>query len=213
MMQGRASVNERLRALIAARQIYDAWMLLHGAYEHSIYRFILERTTTERIGEVSEAVWNAVYRALPVYRTDGSPRSWLLSIAQAKLSERVDAPRPASAARAMFLARAFGSLPMTRRELPALERAIAALPADERELLELRYVNGLRPRAIAVLVGRSVRAIEEDLEAIIDGLRVLGRVDLQAAPSRAARAHVDRGKAHFVSVARGRVNVRPRDCP
>lgn len=195
-------VNDRLRELITARQIYDAWRLVHAAFEPAVYRFVLQRTRAEYAEDLCRDIWNAVYRMLPTHDANVSPRSWVFAIARAKVSERSTIPPPPTLGRALYSTRALGRS-VTRRDVPALERVIAALPAGDRELMELRHVSGLQVAELATVLGTSVRMIEGRLSSTAANLRVLVGAMTAAAPRQeTTHAHGTRGRGHLAKPSR-----------
>lgn len=200
-------MNARLRELIDARQIYDAWLLLHGAHAAAVYRFVLERTSARTADDRCRDVWNAVYQGLPRYDVGVSPRSWLFALAR-MLCDRSPTPPPISLGRALFLARGLG-LRVRRSDVSAIEHSIAALPPDDRELLELRYVSGLRASELARILGANVRSIEQRLTSILIGVRVVvGAMATDASRRDAAHVRIARERRPLVQSDRPR--RRPR---
>jgi RNA polymerase sigma-70 factor (ECF subfamily) len=134
----------------------DAERLVDEHYV-DVYRLALRLVRDgELAADVTQEVFFRAVRALPRFRGDSSPRTWLYRIV---LNEaRRHRPRrnmvglEAAAARADPHARTAESA-IADVEAARLHTLIAALPDRERESIVLHYLQGLDVKAVAALLG------------------------------------------------------------
>lgn len=160
-------VDSRLRRLLDRGQTGDALALLHELYAPDVSRFLRHLDAGARLDDLAQEVWLAARRALPRFRFEAAPRTWLFAIARRRLADaqRRDGGREVPfSSRAEVLHRllpvALGPRPPStpssrlrrKRRAAALEAELGRLPPGERELLELRFLEGIRPVALVEIL-------------------------------------------------------------
>ena len=149
---------------------------LVAEYDGALRRFVGARCgDPARVDDVCQEVWAAVGRALPGFRGDASPRTWILLIARRKLIDawRADAPITALDDELLDQVPSPRSALVAEERRAALRRALAALPPGDRELIELRYVVGMKPGEIADATGGRANTVAQRLVRALRRLRAL----------------------------------------
>jgi RNA polymerase sigma factor (sigma-70 family) len=108
------------------------------------------------------------------------PRGYLIGIARHKIAHAIDersfeALGSDLAERPMWRATTKSARAKLARALDAeaLRRAIAALDGDDRELIQLSFIEGLRPAEIAVAMGSRTdpKTVSKQISRVVDRLR------------------------------------------
>lgn len=144
-------------ALRAGAGDRGAFVTLVGRYEHRVYRFALVRLGSEHDAcEVAQETLLRAWRAAPAYRASSAYASWVLSIAHHEIVNvvrRRKRDRRDRQARRVEPAYAPG---VSGEGLPDVWRTARDVLEDAVfEIVWLRYAEGLEPRQIAVVTGRS----------------------------------------------------------
>jgi RNA polymerase sigma-70 factor (ECF subfamily) len=164
--------------------------MLHAAYAVDLVRYVRFLRPTSSIEDLCQEVWLAAGRALPRFRFESTPRTWLFGIARHRLSyerrrrrvRRLQPLPPDFEA----LERSLRASPIWIRQDPSpssgLRRKVRSttlgaelerLGPDERELVELRFVAGLKPAAIVevLALSDSANTVSQRLVRLIRTLR------------------------------------------
>lgn len=184
-----ASLMER-----AARGDSSARRQLVVAHQGAVYRLLRRLCRDDAQAEdLTQETFITALEKLPGWRSEGSPKGWLLAIARSRwlMSRRAPAARqePAEDASLEALgARAGWGEPMDPEALASrleeqavMERALAGLDAEAREVLTLRDLEGLSGEETAQVLGLSLAAMKSRLHR--------ARLALVAAVKRGAGAH------------------------
>lgn len=163
-----------LRQLLDCGNRQAAQALLYQKHGRAVRRFVAARVPPGAVDDVCQEVWTAVIRGLDAYHLDAPPRAWLLAIARNKSHDVWRAQKlvdtlDSQLAEGGPLAELIGvrASPTPTREISRcrrserMRRALGALRDDERELLELRFVQGLKPAEIAVVTGAAPNTISQ----------------------------------------------------
>jgi RNA polymerase sigma-70 factor (ECF subfamily) len=159
---------------------------MYREYGGAVRRFVATRVPASAVDDICQEVWAAVVRGLGGYHLDAPPRAWLLAIARNKsndlwrrdnLVETLDSQLGEGGPLADLLGLRSPASPTRelsrRRRSERVQRALRALRDDERELLELRFVQGLKPAEIAHLVGSSANTASQRVVRAARHLREL----------------------------------------
>lgn len=127
--------------------------------------------------DVTQEAFVMAYRSMPSYRGDGSPRAWLLRIAQRiafrRLSQRrvtagLDAiPEPRIADASEEPARVL----VADEDRSAVRQAVVQLPEPYREVVALRFFGDLSLAEIADATGRPINTVKTHLRRGLERLR------------------------------------------
>lgn len=165
---------------------------LYERYLEDLFRYVLQRVPSQEEAEdIAAEVFAAAFAALPRFRGDCPPYLWLLSIARRKIidagrrrtarremlaSELADTPPQAAALwEALALAEGPEAAMMRQEARRELDELIAQLNTDQREALLLHYMERLPVAEIAMVMGRSPRAVYSLLHRARETLRRRGR--------------------------------------
>ena len=179
-----SGASDRDRALVTAilagsREHFDE---LYESYFPRVYRFALKRLSdTAEAEDVTQEVFETIFKALPCYRGDSSLLVWIFGITRNKVNRRVRGVRPR-----------LDSIDDSHAETLAADQAPADLAVDARRMLErcdvviteqltplqrrifhLKHLRRQPIRAIAEALGKSEDAIKANLyrmrRALADG--------------------------------------------
>lgn len=183
-------VEIRLRRLLAEGDVGDALTLLHDAYAADVARYVRFLKATDSAEDLCQEVWLAARRALPRFRFAAHPRTWLFAIAKRRLADDRRDPRrrlrvrldssPEALERALLSSPGGPRRPSTpssalrrKRRAQALQDELDRLDPGDRELVELRFVSGLKPAEIVVVLlpGQSANAVSQRLVRLVRRLR------------------------------------------
>jgi RNA polymerase sigma-70 factor (ECF subfamily) len=159
----------------------DVLAALYRDHADDVTRYVRRRVPASDVDDVCQEVWLAAREALPRYQRQCAPRVWLRVIARNKV---VDLWRRRPAAASTFdstMSHELGGalkLPTTpskklarARTSQALARALAAMDEDEREMIALRFLDGLKPAEIAIVLGTRPNTVSQRLVRAVRKLR------------------------------------------
>lgn len=170
------STPDEVLAVIAHKD-EGAFTELYRRYLDPVYRYMRYQTpTSEEAQDLTAQVFFHAYRASDGFRGESTYRTWLFRIAHNTL---------------ISYRRSRGKAPIPVAELPespdedtdvfhraaeaeaarTLWSVIRELPLPEREIVQLRYVEGLEPREIAEVTGRSPGAVRVRIHRLLRRLR------------------------------------------
>lgn len=127
--------------------------------------------------DVTQESFVAAYRAIGGYRGEGSPRAWLLRIAQRQSYRRLEQRRPTAELDSVGEARLADSSTDPTRVVAAIESrneirdAVAALPEPYREVVSLRFFGELSLFEVAEITGRPLSTVKTHLRRGLERLR------------------------------------------
>jgi RNA polymerase sigma-70 factor (ECF subfamily) len=173
--------EDRLAELLRQGELAEASELLVRLYARDVERFVASRGA-KAVADVCQTVWLSARAGLAKFRMQSTPRVWLFAIAKRAVvdAHRADArlvptdwddevarsfplgPQASSTASAKLVA---------AERAAALQRVLARWPAEDRELLELRYVNDLKPAEIAELVEARPNTVSQRIVRLAARLR------------------------------------------
>ena len=163
--------------LVAARSDPEAFGVVYLRYLPRIYRYLRLRCAADAdAADLAQEVFERALAALPKYRDKGLPfGAWLFAIARnlsadaARHSRRVEPLLPFGE----DLVGSLGPEPqLLRREaIEEITALVATLDSDRRELLALRFGAGLTAREIAVVLGRSEGAVQQQFTRLLSMLK------------------------------------------
>lgn len=175
-----------LRQLLDRGNRREAQALLYEQHGRAVRRFVASRVPPGTVDDVCQEVWTAVIRGLDGYHLEAPPRVWVLGIARHKshdawrahkLVETLDSQIGEGGPLAELLGLRAPASPTReisrRRRSERVKRALASLRDDERELLELRFVQGLKPGEIASLLEATSNTISQRIRRAALRLREL----------------------------------------
>ena len=179
-----------LRELIQAGGLSAATELLYRAHAEDVARFVRFLDPDGSADDVCQEVWMAVRQALPRYRFEAAPRTWLFALARRRMADRRRRLRrhpllrlPSTSGRLQELlvrsaddhrrpATPSSQLRRARRAA-ILEVELARLKTEERELLELRFAENLTPGQLVTLLGLhdSANTVSKRIVRLVRALR------------------------------------------
>lgn len=167
------------RILAGSREHFDE---LYESYFRRVYRFALKRLRDPAEAEdVTQEVFETVFRVLPAYRGDSSLLVWIFGITRNKVNRRFRGSRPRleslDDARAEVLASDTASTDSAvdaRRLLDRCDEVVnERLTPLQRRIFHLKHMRRQPIRAIAEALGKSEDAIKANLyrmrRALADG--------------------------------------------
>ncbi len=151
---------------------------LYAHYLEPVYRYMYARTNALDAEDLTQKVFLQAFRALPVYEQRGRPFSaWLFRIARNLLTDE-ERQRHATLSWTelpqSLVPHVEGDVEadvMRQETLCWLAELVAELPTDARELLALRFAARLRASEIAIIIGKSEKAVQKQIERLIRSLR------------------------------------------
>lgn len=167
-------------ALIAGLRAGDreAFGMLVDRETATVYRTCLRILGRPADAEdVTQESFVAAFRALRTFRGDGSPRGWLIRIAQRQSYRRLAQRRPTAELEGVGEARlADRSADPTRVVATAETRdevrdAVASLPEPYRETVTLRFFGDLSLAEVAEATGRPLNTVKTHLRRGLERLR------------------------------------------
>lgn len=143
-------------------------------HQAAIFAFVLRLTGDATLAEdILQETFLAALRGASTFRGEGSPRSWLLTIARntarSMARRRHETPTEEESLERLGEAAGFGCEVSPEEALEEhqqqqmLERAMAALPEADREVLLLRDVEGLSGEETAAVLGLPLAAMKSRL--------------------------------------------------
>jgi RNA polymerase sigma-70 factor (ECF subfamily) len=158
---------------------------LYAQYGDQLREWVTSRLPEhpDRVDDVCQEVWAAVPAALPRFRDEAQPRTWLFAIAKHKiydvLRSRARHPRVSLDEVVTPIVISISqqqSHQIQKREVARVTAdVLAQLTPEERDLLKWRYIDGLAPRQIFEQkgIGASPNAVSQRLVAVQRKLRKL----------------------------------------
>lgn len=168
------------RALIDALRAgdRDAFARLVEREAAAVYRTCLRILGRPHDAEdVTQESFMAAFRAIGGYRGEGSPRAWLLRIAQRQAYRRLEQRRPLADLDAVTedrLADASGDptrVIASRESQSEIREAVAALPEPYREVVALRFFADLSLFEVSEVTGRPLGTVKTHLRRGLERLR------------------------------------------
>ncbi len=170
---------------LAAKGDENAFSDIVREYENAVYGYALSFCkNTEDAFDISQEVFLKLWRTLPKYRGNCSPKTWVMSIVR---TVAIDFLRAKYRRTALPLygeneelsfdppddsANANPSLAYEKKEREALVRlALASLPHDLRETLYLREMEGLSYEEIAKILDVRVGTVKSRISRARDGIK------------------------------------------
>lgn len=142
--------------------------------EHAgaVHRFLSASLPAQEVEDCFQDTFVAALRAYPRLADGSNLRSWVLTIATRKA---IDGHRTRStSARPTDDVPDAPAAPVPERD-PELWAAVRSLPPKQRAVIVLRYVNDLRYRDIAAILGCSEAAARQSAKAGMDRLKEVWR--------------------------------------
>ena len=138
--------------------------------EHAtaVHRFLSASVPAHEVDDCFQETFISALRAYPKLRSSSNLRAWVLTIAARKA---VDGHRSRSRAGVTVANVPEVAAPERPEADPELWDAVRALPAKQRAAVVLRYVNELRYREIAEILGCSEAAARQSSKAGLDRLK------------------------------------------
>ena len=156
----------------------DAFGRLVERESAAVYRTCLRILGRPQDAEdVTQESFVAAFRAIRGYRGEGSPRAWLLRIAQRQAYRRLEQRRPTAELEAVGEARLADSSTDPTKVVTAIESrreirdAVAALPEPYREVVSLRFFSDLSLFEVAEATGRPLGTVKTHLRRGLERLR------------------------------------------
>lgn len=151
----------------ARKQAHEALMEEHGAALRRYVRGHAPRGA--EVADLEDAAWEGTFQALPRFPRDVPLVALVIGVARHVVADAFGAsahdelPSHLSEVRQLFPGRdsapATPSAELGRQErIERVRRALMGLRAPDRELLDLRWVQELKPKAIAQVLGGGVKA-------------------------------------------------------
>lgn len=150
-----------MRVLPTFQQFLDD----HAAVVH---RFLAASLPADEVDDCFQETFISALRAYPKLRDDSNLRAWVLTIAARKA---VDGHRARHRSRVASADVPDLVAPEPPEQDPLLWETVQALPAKQRAAVVLRYVNDLRYREIAQVLGCSEAAARQSSKAGLDRLK------------------------------------------
>jgi RNA polymerase sigma-70 factor (ECF subfamily) len=172
--------------LVEARRFGDALDAMYRAHREDVERYVRRRVPAAQVADLCQDVWVAAREALPRYRQDCAPAIWLRVLARNKVidlwrrrpgdatldSEMSIAPEVAGLVGAKLPTTPSQSLARTQSSR-ALARALARLDEQDREMIALRFLDGLKPVEIGIIVGVRPNTVSQRIVRAVRKLREL----------------------------------------
>lgn len=172
------AANAEIVRLAEAGEARKAADLLARTYQTFVRDYVRRRVRANAVDDVTAKVWAVVAAKVPADLK--SPRGYLVGIARHKIGHAFDekshhaldsliAERPmwktASSSARGKLAKA--------EQVEAVRAAVAALDDYDRELIQLSFIDGLRPAEIAAAMGRGTdpKTVSKQISRVVDSLR------------------------------------------
>jgi RNA polymerase sigma-70 factor (ECF subfamily) len=174
----------RLRTLVEQRDWRGGVELLAKAYGRRLHGFLFRFFGDRRDAEdVAQEVWVAALGALPEFRFEAAPRTWLFRIAMNKVADQRRRGRPMVPLDSVLLSKLEGKIAssVARRQRPdvqaSLHRRQKRVSAQlerfserDREVLLLVTQGGLAAREVAEVLGLTETNVRQIKKTLIDAL-------------------------------------------
>ena len=143
-----------------------------GVYSYVAYRVAPDR---ELARDLTQEVFLAALKNWSGYRADGSPLTWLRSIARNKVADHFRRPKATTPQEMDHLALDIASLSSAdrqrRHQAAQVSLAIRRLPPDYAELLEEKYLEELSLKDMATRRATTQKAVESALHRARESFR------------------------------------------
>jgi len=161
--------DREIRRLLRAGQRKQANALVVETYGEKLLRYVRGHAPSGAdLGDLEDASWEGIFRGLPRFPEDVPIIALVIGVARHRVADAFGAsahdalPSHLSEVRALFPGGRSGptspSAAVQREErIEQVRRALAQLREEDRELLDLRWVQDLKPKAIAHVLGGGVR--------------------------------------------------------
>ena len=171
-------IDAEIVRLAAANDSRGAAALMAKTHAAFLRNYVRRRVRTRAVDEVCAKVWEVVSKKVPPDLE--SPRGYLVGIARHKIGHALDersfqALDSAIAEQPMWhtkSASARGKL-VRAQAIEELRDAIADLDDYDRELIQLSFIEGMRPAEVAVAMGRGIdpKTVSKQVSRVVDALR------------------------------------------
>lgn len=138
----------------------------------AVHRFLSASVPAHEIDDCFQETFISALRAYPKLRDGSNLRAWVLKIAARKA---IDGHRSRTKVAIPSDGVPDVAAPEVPERDPELWAAVHSLPAKQRAAVVLRYVNGLRYREIAEVLGCSEAAARQSSKAGLDRLKEVWR--------------------------------------
>lgn len=138
----------------------------------AVHRFLSASVPAHEVDDCFQETFISALRAYPKLRSSSNLRAWVLTIAARKA---IDGHRKRSSSGISVPEIPETATSEQAEDDPELWAAVRALPAKQRAAVVLRYVNDLRYREIAVILGCSEAAARQSSKAGLDRLKEVWR--------------------------------------
>lgn len=141
-------------------------------HAETVYGFLAASVPADEVDDCFQETFISALRGYPKLRDGSNLRSWILTIASRKAIDghRGRSRRPVATSNLPDAAS-----PEVPEQDPELWEAVRTLPAKQRAAVVLRYVNELRYREIAQILGCTEAAARQSSKAGIDRLKEVWR--------------------------------------
>jgi len=142
--------------------------------EHAtgVHRFLASSLPPHDAEDCFQETFISALRAYPKLRDGSNLRSWVFTIAARKV---IDSHRQRGKHGTASDVVPEGAVPPPEVGEPGLWESVRALPPQQRAAIVLRYVNDLRYREIAAVLGCSEAAARQNAKAGLDRLKEVWR--------------------------------------
>jgi DNA-directed RNA polymerase specialized sigma24 family protein len=195
-------VDRKVRALVRAGRIFEAWSCLHDRYDTRVRRFVAHRRIESEVDAVCRDIWNDVYRSLVVREAETSIPGWLVSIARHRLG--LVTTSASAVAVALVNAATTGRAPPHESDLTVVAAWLSTQPSSTLDALALRYRCGLESDEIAAMLEVSSDVVEDRISSAVAELREL------VGDQRSSRRHAPVSSSRGV---RAVTSAKPRAHP
>lgn len=137
-----------------------------------VHRFLAATVPADEVDDCFQETFISALRAYPKLRDSANLRSWVLTIAARKA---IDGHRGRSRRAIPTSELPDAATPEPPERDPELWDALRDLPAKQRTAVALRYVNDLRYREIAQILGCTEAAARQSSKAGLDRLKEVWR--------------------------------------
>lgn len=171
-------IDAEIVRLAAANDSRGAAALMAKTHAAFLRSYVRRRVRNRAVDEVCAKVWEVVSAKVPPDLE--SPRGYLVGIARHKIGHALDeksfqALDSAVAEQPMWHSvskSARGKL-VRAQAIEELRSAIAELDDYDRELVQLSFIEGLRPAEVAVAMGRGTdpKTVSKQVSRVVDALR------------------------------------------
>ncbi len=179
MRQERGGEEDEATLVVAAQANPANFDLLYRRYLPSVYRYAhAHASSVDEAADLTQQVFLQALRALPRYRSRGSPfAAWLFQIARHVTADAYRRRRQTVSWEALpealqpLAEQDPETAALRNEELSRLAKLLARLEASKREVLALHFAAGLSVPTIAKVVGKSPAAVSKQLSRTVQKLK------------------------------------------